>query len=64
LIESLGGLEILGGKPLPNGSQRGALVRLADLTRLALSNRKPLQRPSSHEILNFDDGAQAGNSPI
>jgi hypothetical protein len=64
LIESLDGLEVLGGKPLPNGSQRGALVRLADLTRLALGNRKPLQRPLSPEILNFDDGAQADNSPI
>lgn len=36
LIENLSGLEVLGGKPLPNGSQRGALVRLADLARLAL----------------------------
>lgn len=29
-------VELLGGKPLPNGMQRGALVRVSDLTRLAL----------------------------
>ncbi len=34
-------VELLGGKPLPNGMQRGALVRLSDLTRLALRASSP-----------------------
>ena len=36
LIEKLSGLEVLGGKPLPNGTQRGALVRIADIARAAI----------------------------
>lgn len=39
LIERLSDLEILGGKPLPNGTQRGALIRLADLAKLAVGAR-------------------------
>lgn len=36
LLERLGGIQTLGGKPLPNGAVRGALVRLSDLARAAL----------------------------
>lgn len=47
LIEGLSGLEVFGGKPLPNGTQRGALVRLADLAKLAVGTGgflKPLDQ--------------------
>ena len=36
LLERLGGIELLGGKPLPSGAVRGALVRLSDLAKAAL----------------------------
>lgn len=36
LLERLGNIETLGGKPLPNGAVRGALVRLSDLAQAAL----------------------------
>lgn len=36
LVERLGGIETLGGKPLANGAVRGALVRLSDLSLAAL----------------------------
>ena len=36
LLERLGGIKLLGGKPLPGGAVRGALVRLSDLARAAL----------------------------
>jgi hypothetical protein len=37
LIEKLSGLEVFGGKPLPNGTQRGALLRIADIAKAAIS---------------------------
>lgn len=36
LLERLGGIETLGGKPLASGAVRGALVRLSDLAQAAL----------------------------
>jgi len=39
LVEKLAGLEMLGGKPLPNGYQRGALVRLTDLAKFAIRTK-------------------------
>lgn len=36
LLERLGGIELLGGKALPGGAMRGALVRLSDLASAAL----------------------------
>ncbi len=36
LLERLGGIELTGGKPLPNGTVRGALVRMSDLAAAAL----------------------------
>jgi len=36
LLERLGGIELVGGKPLPSGAVRGALVRLGDLAVAAL----------------------------
>jgi len=36
LLERLGGIELLGGKPMPNGAQRGTLIRLADLAAAGL----------------------------
>lgn len=39
LLERLGGIELLGGKPLPSGAVRGALVRLSDLAGAALRPR-------------------------
>lgn len=36
LLERLGGIPLLGGKTLPNGAMRGALVCLSDLARAAL----------------------------
>lgn len=52
LFDKLGGITVLGGKPLPNGTQRGGLVRMADLVRLALrqsaegAKNNPLQSRS------------------
>lgn len=40
LIEKLSGLKVLGSKPLPNGQQRGGVVRLSDLVRLATGAAK------------------------
>lgn len=36
LLERLGSIKTFGGKPLPNGAVRGALVRLSDLAQAAL----------------------------
>ena len=36
VLERLGSIPLLGGKLLPNGAVRGALVRLADLAQAAL----------------------------
>lgn len=36
LLERLGGIQLLGGKRLPSGAVRGALVRLSDLAQAAL----------------------------
>jgi hypothetical protein len=36
LLERMGAIELFGGKPLPSGAVRGALVRLSDLGRAAL----------------------------
>jgi hypothetical protein len=41
LFDKLGGVTVLGGKPLPNGAQRGGLVRMADLVQLALRQCAP-----------------------
>ncbi len=40
LAQLLTGVELVGAKTLPNGSQRGALLRMADLGRLAVIGAK------------------------
>lgn len=49
LVETLTGIAVIGGKPMPNGSQRGALVPLVDLAKAALEGpaRQFATQPSS-----------------
>jgi hypothetical protein len=36
LLERLSGIDLVGGKPMPNGAQRGTQIRLADLAAAGL----------------------------
>jgi hypothetical protein len=47
LAEMLPTLEVIGAKPLPNGSKRGGLVRVADLGRLALLGARQWNVPTA-----------------
>lgn len=49
LLERLGNIELVGGKPLSSGAVRGALVRLSDLAQAALL--PPLSRGNASECL-------------
>lgn len=46
LADQLGGIEIIGAKPLPTGGRRGGLIRIADLARLALQASQSLRLAS------------------
>jgi hypothetical protein len=59
LLERLGDIPLVGGKPLPGGAIRGALVKLSDLAQAALLpglretaavSRGVVSKTSSHEV--------------
>lgn len=48
IAERLGSIEVIGAKPLPNGQQRGGLVRMADLARLAIFGEAAHNQGAQH----------------